>query len=475
MPLPEDLTRAVRREVGARCFLDSPSDVAAYGYNCYPKFTEPAAVVLFEDKHQIERVVPMLYERGIPMVIRGSGTNISGSALAPTGGVVLSLERMTKILELDEVSRFVRVEAGVNVKQLQDRVQAANLLFPPNPGNVDAVTVGGIVGCNSSGDLALGYGTTKDFVLGLEVVLGDGKMLKLGSRVRKDVTGYDLSRLIVGSEGTLGIVVEATLRLVDRPEAEASVLATFSDQQSGAEAALSLFDHHLAPVAVEYMDAATTRAVETAFALGLPAAAQSSMLVKFHGNSESVNLSAKRCVELFTREHALTTRQALAGEPADHLWRARHLAYPALARICPTLYGEDIVVPVRHFAAAIARTHALAQEIGLSIALFAHAGDGHLHPILLTDDSDPVQHAKSDRFVEAVIVMAIEFGGTITGEHGLGVHKTRFIHHQYGDAEQALMRAVKHAFDPKGLFNPMIFPVTGPEPKTVRRKGIEIL
>ena len=475
MALPQDLGRQLKQLVGPDCYLDSPADTSSYGFNSYPAYTEPAAVVLFEDKTQIERVVPLLYERGIPMVIRGSGTNISGSALAPTGGVVLSLERMTRILEIDPVSRYMRVEAGANVKAIQQMADQHGLLFPPNPGNVDAITVGGIIGCNSSGDLALGYGTTRDFVLGLGVVLGDGQVLKLGSNVRKDVTGYDLIRIMVGAEGTLGVVVEATLRLVDRPEAEASVLAVFPDQFAGAAVALKLLALNLAPVALEYMDEKTTYEVEQAFKLGFPASAKSTLLVKFHGNRDSVNLNAKRCAELFEAEHATWTRQALAGESSAELWRARHYAYLALARICPTLYGEDIVVPPSQFPLAVERVHALAREIGLPIAVYAHAGDGHLHPVLLTDDGDPLQRAKSDRFVEGVIKMAIELGGTITGEHGLGVHKTRYIHLQYGDGEQALMHRVKQAFDPKGLFNPMICPVTGHAATPLRRKGVELL
>jgi glycolate oxidase len=475
VPIPVDLANQVREIVGREGYLDSPAETASYGFNSYPMFTEPAAVVLFQTKAQVPQVISRLYERDVPMVIRGSGTNIGGSALAPTGGVVLSMERMTRILEVDAASRFVRVEAGANVKAVQEVARAHGLLFPPNPGNVDAITVGGIVGCNSAGDLALGYGQTREYVLGLEVVLGDGRLLELGSRVRKDVTGYDLVRLMVGSEGTLGAVVEATLRLVDQPEAEASVIAAFRTQDAGAEEALRVMDHHLQPVALEYMDRPTTRAVEEAFQVGIPGEAASTVLVKFHGNREAVNGSAQRCAELFRAHDATWVAQARAGEPADHLWRARHLAYPALARICPTIYAEDIVVPLRHFTTAVRRIHDLSREIDIPMALFAHAGDGHLHPLIMTDDADPEQRARSDRFVEQVILLALELGGTITGEHGVGVHKTRFVHHQYGPAERDVMLAVKKTFDPKGLLNPMIFPVTGHEARPARRKGVHTL
>ena len=475
MPLPEVLATRVRDIVGRDRYLDSPTDTASYGYNSYPLHTEPAAVVLFEDREHIERVVPLLYAANVPMVIRGSGTNISGNALAPVGGVVLSIERMKRVLEIDPVSLFARVEAGANVKAIQDLAATHGLLFPPNPGNVDAVTVGGIIGCNSSGDLALGYGSTRDFVLGMEVVTGEGQVLKLGSRVRKDVTGYDLTRLFIGSEGTLGVVVEATLRFIDKPEGEASVLAAFPDQQQGAEAALCLLAEKLAPVALEYMDEKTTAAVETAFKIGFPSATGSSVLAKFHGGREAVDVLANRCAAVFEKAGASWTRLALDGQPAEHVWRARHLAYPALARHCPTLYGEDIVVPIRHFPAAIAKFHELARTYGVPIALFAHAGDGHLHPCLLTDDADPQQRERSDRFVEAAVRYALALGGAITGEHGLGVHKTRYAHLQLGDHERAAMKRIKLALDPKGLFNPMIFPVTGQAPNNPKRKSVEIL
>ena len=478
MPIDKNLADQIRAIVGPDGYLDSPVDTASYGFNSYPAFTEPGAVVLFEDKQQIQRVVPLLYQHDVPVVIRGSGTNVVGNALAPKGGVILSLERMTRVIEMDPVSRFARVEAGTIVKQIQLLAQEHGLLFPPNPGNVDAITVGGIVGCNSSGDLALGYGTTRDFVLGLELVGHDGSLLRLGSACRKDVTGYDVIRLIIGAEGTLGVVVEVTLRFIDRPEAESSVLAAFSDERAGAEAALEVMGARLRPVALEYMDRRTTAAVDDAFQIGIPPGSASVLLAKFHGNRESVDANARRCAEILRAVGAATfVGEALAGQPADHLWRARHLAYPALARICPTLYGEDLVVPLAHFPDALARFQALSVETGVPIAMFAHAGDGHIHPCLLTDDSDPAQRERSDRFVEGVIRTAIEMGGTITGEHGLGVHKSRYILHQYSEPTLDLMRRVKRAFDPKGLFNPMIFPIVGPvpPPPAPRRRPVHVL
>lgn len=475
MPLPEQLANRIQDIVGRERYLDTPTDTVSYGYNAFPLHTEPAAVVLFEERAHIERVVPLLYAANVPMVIRGSGTNLAGNALAPTGGVVLSLERMKRVLEVDPVSLFARVEAGANVKAIQDLAASHGLLFPPNPGNVDAVTVGGIIGCNSSGDLALGYGATRDFVLGMDVVTGEGQVLKLGSRVRKDVTGYDLVRLFCGCEGTLGVVVEATLRFINKPEGEASVLASFPDQQQGAEAALALLAAKLAPVALEYMDTRTTQAVETVFRLGFPTGTGSSVLAKFHGTAEGVDGAARRCAAVFECAGASWTRLALNGEPAEHVWRARHLAYPALARNCPTLYGEDIVVPIRHFPATVAKFHQLAIQFGVPIALFAHAGDGHLHPCLLTNDADPAQRVRSDRFIDAAVRHALEHGGSITGEHGLGVHKSPYVHLQLGEHEREAMKRIKLALDPKGLFNPMIFPVTGHAPNNPRRKGIEIV
>ena len=472
--IPADLATRVRDIVGSEAYLDGPADTASYAFNAYQRYAQPAAVILFQARAQIERVLPLLYARDVPMVIRGSGTNIAGSALAPPGGVVLSLERMQRILEIDPVSRYARVEAGANVKAVQDLAEEHGLFFPPNPGNVDAITVGGIIGCNSSGDYALGYGGTREFILGLDVVTGDGRVLKLGSRVRKDVTGYDLVRLFVGSEGTLGVVVEATLRLVERPGSDASAIATFPDELRGAECALAVLGHRLGPVALEYMDERTTRAVEDAFAVGLPAGARATLIARFHGPPGAAPAAAAACRGVFLAHGAIWS-EACAGEDALKLWRARQLAYLALARGCPTLYGEDIVVPPRHFPAAVRRMHELAREVAVTIAVFAHAGDGHLHPVLLTDDSDPAQRARSDRFIEEAVLYALSVGGAITGEHGLGVHKTRFVGHQYGEAEREAMRRVKLALDPRGLFNPMIFPVTGHEPENPRRRGVEIL
>ena len=474
MTIPVDLATRVRDIVGSEAYLDSPTDTSSYGFNSYPLYTQPAAVILFQAREQIEQVVPLLYARDVPMVIRGSGTNIAGSALAPPGGIVLSLERMTKILEVDPVSRYARVEAGANVKAIQDLAAQHGLFFPPNPGNADAITVGGIIGCNSAGDLAFGYGATREFILGMDVVTGDGRVLKLGSKVRKDVTGYDLVRLMVGSEGTLGVVVEATLRFIERPGSDASAIATFADGPRGAEVALEILNRRLGPVALEYMDERTTRAVEDTFRVGLPPASRSTLIARFHGPPDAAEAAAERCRRSFLELGAIWS-EARAGDAALKLWRARHLAYLALARICPSLYGEDIVVPTRHFPAAVRRMQELAEATEVEVAVYAHAGDGHLHPVLLTDDSDPVQRARSDRFVEEVVLYALSVGGAITGEHGLGVHKTRYVGHQYGEAARDAMRRVKLALDPRGLFNPMIFPVTGHEPQNPRRRGVEIL
>ncbi|HLU65082.1 MAG TPA: FAD-binding oxidoreductase, partial [Kofleriaceae bacterium] len=349
MPIDPHIAASVRDIVGAENFLDHPAETQSYGFNSYPAFTEPGAVVMLRDVEQVQRVVAMLYDRDVPMVIRGSGTNVCGSALTAKGGVVLSLERMTRILELDTVSRFAVVEAGASVDQLQKLAIENGLLFTPNPGNVAAVTVGGIIGCNSSGDLALSYGTTRDFVLGLDLVIHDGSLIRLGARCRKDVTGYDLVRLVVGSEGTLGVVTQATLKLVDKPEAETSVLVGYDEEQVGAEACLALLEERLSPVALEFMDNQTLRAVEAAFKIGIPDRAKAVVLARFFGTREATAAAARRAEAVLVRAGGFYSTTTAPGESAEHLWRARHWAYPALARICPTLYGEDICVPVRHF------------------------------------------------------------------------------------------------------------------------------
>jgi glycolate oxidase len=415
----------------------------------------PDAVVHPRTTEQVSRLLPVAQSHRIPLVPRGSGTGLAGGAVPLAGGLVLDFAQMNQIIEIDPSTSTATVEAGVRNGDLQRAVFPYGLFYPPDPASWERCTLGGNVACDAGGPRCLKYGVTKSYVLGMTVVLVDGRVLRLGGKLLKNASGYQLLQLFVGSEGTLGVITELTLRLLPRPPALATAAAHFAALDGAGVAVTSVLGAGLLPAAVELMDRVTLQAVEGALHLGLPPAAGALLIIEQDGFSqESVNQEIDQIAEICRRNGALNVEIARTPEDRDRLWTARRAASDALAQLRPNKISEDIVVPRDQIPEVIRRIGEIGESAGLKIAVFGHAGDGNLHPTILFDRAVPGEMARVEQVAAAIFRASLELGGTLSGEHGIGALKRAFLREAVGDESMALLAAIKHLFDPLGLLNP---------------------
>jgi len=361
---------------------------------------------------------------------------------------------MDRILEVDAANLTLRAESGAVTQAIADAAEAAGLFYPPDPGSMKISTIGGNVAENSGGLRGLKYGVTRDYVLGLEVVLADGTVCWLGSKCVKDVAGYNLRDLFIGSEGTLGVVTQALLKLVPRPAARQTLLASFSAMDAAAETVSAIIAARIIPCTLEFLDRRTIECVEAHAKVGLPPDAEAILLIETDGHPAAVADEAAT-IEALCRSGGATSVR-LAGDAAEgaRLATARRSAFSALARLRPTTILEDVTVPRSELAGMIREVGAIAARHRVQIATFGHFGDGNLHPTILTDERDAAEMLRVEAALEDIVAAALARGGTITGEHGVGLAKKRFLRKQLGDGSYELLLAVKRALDPQGLLNP---------------------
>lgn len=425
-------------------------------------FAPPAAVVLAESLDDVVATVEVANATGTPIVPRGAGTGLSGGANAIAGCIVLSLERMTRILEVDIDERFVVAEAGVRNDDLRRHVATHGLWYPPDPASQAISTIGGNVATNAGGICCVKYGVTTDYVLGLTVVLADGRVARVGRSTAKGVTGYDLTSLIVGSEGTLAIVVEVRLKLLPLAGREDRVVVgTFSSLTDAGRAVASIAREGIVPAALELVDRTCLTAVNAWQGLGIRDDAAAMLLVRMDEVGEAGEALAGRVAAHLAAADASGIERASDPDEIDRLFRARRLAYPALERLGPVL-TEDICVPRMQVPAMLARIEAIAAEADVTIANIAHAGDGNLHPLIVVAADDADARARAKVAFDRIVDECQALGGTATGEHGVGLLKLPAAAAEIAGVELDLHVAVKHAFDPRGLLNPgKAFPSAG--------------
>ncbi len=453
--LSDTLRRHLRDALGADALLESPEALAAYAVDATPLFAgAPSAVALPASTEQVAAVVRACAEARVAIVPRGSGTNLSGGTIPERGALVLCTARMNRIREIDAANMTADVEPGVVTAALQAAAAAQGLYYPPDPGSQRISTLGGNVAENSGGMRCLKYGVTRDYVMGLEVVLADGTVVRTGGKNVKDVAGYDLTRLFVGSEGTLGVVTRILVRLVPAPQARGTVLACFAGIEQAAAGAAALIAARVVPAALEFLDRATIEAVEAYQPSGLPTDAAAVLLIEQDGHPGQVADDLATIERVCREAGAFDLRTATDPAAAEQLWAARRAALPALARLGPVLIMEDATVPRSRLADMVRAIDAAARAQGLRVATFGHAGDGNLHPTCPGDARDPALMARIDRAFEDIFAAAIELGGTITGEHGVGLAKAGYLPWRLSPETLAAMRAIKHALDPGDLFNP---------------------
>jgi len=442
------LIKTLRKIVGKRNVLTDRADLLTYGHDSYVDEAMPDAVVLPSSTEEVEEVIRRCHREGIPFVPRGAGTSLSGGVVPVAGGVVLALARMNRILELDVPNRRAVVQPGVLNLDLKDALRGHGYTFLPDPSSQAVSTLGGNVAENAGGPMCLKYGVTTNHILGLNVVLSDGRI------VRFNGPGYDLTGLFVGSEGTLGVATEITVRIARLPEAARTLLAAFETVEDAAGAVAEIVASGIVPAALELMDRTTIEAVEASVQAGYPPDAGAVLVIEVDGPVAGLDTTAERIGTLCRDHRATDVQTARDEEERDLLWRGRRGMGSAIARLRPTYLVADGTVPRTLLPEALRRVEELAHKYDLVIPIVAHAGDGNLHPALMFDERTPGEKARAFRAGEEVMRLCVELDGTITGEHGIGTEKIDAMTLMFTPEELRAMRLVKRAFDPAGIANP---------------------
>jgi glycolate oxidase len=442
--------------LGKANVLYTPEDLAVYSYDGTFAEGRPDVVVLPETTEQVSQVVRLAADTRTPIVPRGMGSGLAaGSIPMPAGGIVLCLARMNHILEIDRENATVRAEAGVVTADLQTAVEKLDLFYPPDPSSLRHSTIGGNVACNAGGPRCLKYGVTGDYVLGLTVVLADGRILKTGQKTIKDVTGYDLNGLFTGSEGTLGLVTEVLLRLIAKPRFARTALAEYNSLVDASHTVNAILTAGIVPASLELMDQTAIACIEEAMHMGLQTDVAASLIIETDGTDEQnvlreIEAAARICQENGARSVKMANNET----ERSNLWKARRSMAPALARLAPNKLGEDITVPRSAIPEVVQRLRAISASHGLPIAIFGHAGDGNLHPNILFNKRQPGQWEKAEKMVGEVFAASLAVGGTLSGEHGVGVLKRPYLESALGPLSIEIQRKIKQALDPLNILNP---------------------
>lgn len=450
----KEAVRELKRLFDPARVLDTPEARLLYAYDATAGQHLPDAVVKAHSPAEVAAVLKMADRLGFPVVPRGAGTGLSGGSLPAAGGVVLVLTGMAQIKEIDRENMAVVCEPGVITADLQKAVEREGLFYPPDPSSLNYCTIGGNLAENAGGPRGLKYGVTKDYVLGLEVVLPDGETVRLGGKQVKNVTGYNFLQLFVGSEGTLGVITEATLRLLPLPPARKTLAAFFDRLEQAADAVTAVLAAGVVPCTLELMDQKSIHYVEEYLRLGLPRQAEAMLIIEADGLPEETEAQAARIARVCRQAGARDLTVARDSAEADRLWRARRAVSPAISRVRPTKIGEDICVPRSAIPAMVREIQKIEERFGLPIVIFGHAGDGNLHPNILTNRRDREEMARVEQAIRAIFEAAVKLGGTLSGEHGIGLTKKDYLGLDLSPRAVALMRAVKKAVDPAGILNP---------------------
>lgn len=456
----KNILSRLEKIIGKDGVLPTPEDLAVYSYDGTFAGHCPDVVVLPRSSEQVSRVVKFASEAGIPVVTRGMGSGMSAASVPFNGGITLAMTRMNRILEIDEINATVHAESGVITADLQAAVEKHDLFYPPDPSSIKHSTIGGNIACNAGGPRCLKYGVTGDYVLGLTVVLADGAILQTGGKCIKDVVGYDLTALFTGSEGTLGVITEALLRLVTRPKFARTALAEFPSLEDASRTVNAILAAGIVPATLELMDETAIQCIEEAMHLGLPLDVEAILLIETDGADEAAVLREIEAIEQICQGNG-AHRVNVARDESERskLWQARRSVSPALARKAPNKLGEDITVPRGAIPEAVRRIKDISAKYGLPIVVFGHAGDGNLHPNILFDKRDPEQWAKVEQMVAEEFAVALELGGTLSGEHGVGALKRPYMEQAQGPAVIEVQKRIKAALDPVNILNPgKIFP-----------------
>jgi len=456
----KNIIKQLAQIAGKEAVLHTPEDLAVYSYDGSFEEHSPDVVVLPQSNEQVSQIAKLANSENIPLVTRGMASGLTAASVPFSGGITLSLTRMNQILEIDPVNRTVHVQAGVITAILQATVEEQGLFYPPDPSSIRHSTIGGNIACNAGGPRCLKYGVTGNYVLGLTTVLADGRILTTGGKVIKDVVGYDLTALLTGSEGTLGIITEALLRLTAKPKFRRTALVEFESIDEASQTVNAILSSGVVPATLEIIDQTAIECIEAAFHLDLPLDVEALLLIETDGMTEaSVQEEILLVGEIAREIGARDVSTAKSETERANLWQARRSVSSALARKAPNKLGEDITVPRSAIPESIRRLRKISKKFGLPLVIFGHAGDGNLHPNILFDKRNPQQWQTVQEMVAEEFNIALDLGGTLSGEHGVGTLKRPYMEQALGPLSIEIQRGIKKVLDPKNILNPgKIFP-----------------
>ncbi len=460
--MENDWLRELEQIVAPPRLMTSLADRHSYSYDASFGSYLPEAVIQVMCTKEVSEVIKLANRHQIPVYPRGQGTSLSGGPLPVKGGIVLDFSQWDQKLEIYPDDLVAVVSPGVLTAAINQAAEKYGLMYPPDPSSGHVATIGGNLGENAGGPRGLKYGVTKDYVIGLEVVTPEGHIIRTGGRTIKNVTGYDLTKLIVGSEGTLGVITEATLRLIPKPPARKTMMAVFADLPTSGTAISKVLRSGILPAKIELMDQASIRAVEQFQPMGLPIDAAAILLIELDGHPKAIQEEMEKTNHILTELGAKETIVAQTEEEAERLWKARKLVSPAIAKIKPTKISEDATVPRSKIPEMIQRLNQIKEKYQIHLVVFGHAGDGNLHPNILCDKRDKEEMIRVEQAIAEIFAAAIDLGGTLSGEHGIGTMKAPFLEQELGPLGVMMMKRLKKAWDPNNILNPgKIFPEPG--------------
>lgn len=460
MNLPDTLREELSAAVGPLQLYTEPSDCYVYGYDNSRKHHCPDAVVFARNEAEIQRIVVACRRHKTPLVARGRGTGTTGASVPIQAGVVLSLERMNRIIVVDPGNRLMRVEPGVTNQEVQQAAGRYGFFWPPDPTSAAYCSVGGNIAVNAAGPRAVKYGTVRENILGLRAVIGTGEPIRAGVSTTKGAVGYDLTRLLIGSEGTLAIITEATLKLTPLAFSRRTLRAIYDNMHHAAEAVSRIMAQPVTPCALEFIDGSAIRMVRH-YSEALPEQAGALLLIEADGPESAMDEAVKALSDAATGPGLTELRAARDDHEARALWAVRKALSPALRTLAPNKLNEDVVVPVSQIPALIAGLEELSRKFAIPIVNFGHAGNGNIHVNLLYNSQDPRQEEQARPCLSAVFDLVLALDGTLSGEHGVGIEKRDYVGRAIDGPTLALMRAIKRQFDPDNILNPdKLFPLT---------------
>ncbi len=453
--LKESIIKELEKIVGKENVLISPEALKAYSYDGTTDWQhEPDVVVFPATADQISLIMKMANREKIPVTPRGAGTNVSGGSIPILGGIALVMTKMNRILKIDKENLSATVEPGVVLQDLTIALAKEGLFFPPDPQSFFGATLGGIISENAGGPACVKYGVTKQYILGLEIVLPTGEITRFGGRTIKNVVGYDLMHIFISAEGTLGVITKAELKLNPLPQARKSIMAVYNDMAAAGETVFRVLENGIIPGKIEFLDNYTINRVEEMIPIGLPKDADALLLFEVDGIPEAIEKEANGITGIAKRYGAREVRVAKDQAEADQYWTARRAGFAATFGKTPTVKNEDVTVPRGKIPDMLNKVKSIAKKYNVTITVLGHAGDGNLHPAILTDRKNKEHYERALKAMDEIIESAVELGGVVAGEHGIGLEKQKFFRKTMDPVAVDLMINIKKLLDPNNIMNP---------------------